>query len=82
MKSIVHKNKTIGSKITYPILMRCKDIIPKGKELIVLFTNKNTGIVIASNLSNRPIGSIDSNWTEASDTSTWELFNGVVELSN
>jgi len=62
--------------------MRCKERMPKGKELIVLFTDETTGIVIASNLSNRPLGSIDSNWAEASDNLTWELFNGVVELSN
>lgn len=82
MKSIVHKNKAITTKLIYPILMRCMDKIPKGMELVVLFTGLNTGMVVASNVPNRVIGSMAHDWVEADDTSTWEVFRGVVEMSN
>ncbi len=81
MKAII-KNNNSTPELKYPILMRCKDKHPKGMELVVLFIGPTMGTVIVSNVNDRQVGSYDVEWVEATDTSTWEVFQGAIELSN
>ena len=58
--------------LTYPcVMVSCSDDVTK-EELVVLFTDRYTGTVLATySQSQYPVGKNSSNWTRADDINHW-----------
>lgn len=74
MKIKIKNKNTKESKITYPCLMSYKD----NDQLIVLFTDTHTGVVLRTNDINNPVGAIENDWVSQS----FKPFKGKITLSN
>lgn len=72
MKCVIKKNNPPNPhKLKYPVLMQHR----LEKETVVLFFSPTQGYDVANN-------SLGDDWVPATDLTSWEVFNGTVELKN
>jgi hypothetical protein len=69
--------------IAYPILMRYIGPTENSGVFIVLFTSPDTGMVVHSTNSSRPVGDHSHDWVgPRKSPDWWEVYNGSITLSN
>ncbi len=76
MKSTLNESEKPEAKPEFPKLYK-----EKSTELVVMFVDEQTGIVVHGNNNGRPRGYFES-WIKCTDKYTWEEYNGTVTLEN
>jgi hypothetical protein len=78
-----HKNIKVSkpkNSLNFPLLALCKDVVIKSQNFIVLFSAPQVGMVVYSQLADRPIGDYSDSWVPCHDESSWEILPSTEEI--